>query len=292
MASTRPRGFSAWSPQTKSRELIQAIEQVLDTYRDSLPLTARQIYYRLVATIDYEKTEQGYDRLGELLNRARRAGLIDMNAIRDDGAVVVGNDRFDDADDFIRSCRSWADGFELDLMQDQPIHLELLCEAAGMVPQLNRVARPYGVTVRSSGGFDSTTVKHNLGRFYGRIGKPAVVLHVGDHDPSGEHIHLNLAEDVGAFAAHYGGTVAVHRISVTPEQQALYALPTAAPKKSDKRSFSSDFTVQAEALPPDVLAEIVRTEIERHLDLETLSESRERQAEIRQELLNKLDGLS
>jgi hypothetical protein len=292
VSTTRVRGFAAWSPQTKSLPLIQAIEEVLDTYRDSLPLTLRQIYYRLVATIDYEKTEKGYERLGELLNRARRSGLIPMDAIRDDGAVAVGNNRFSGADGFIRSCQSWAAGFELDLLQDQPVHLELLCEAAGMVPQLNRVARPYGVTVRSSGGFDSTTAKHNLGRFYGGMGKPVIALHVGDHDPSGEHIHLSLAEDVGSFAAHYGNEVAVHRIAVTPEHQALHDLPTAPPKKTDKRSFSSTFTVQAEALPPDVLARIVRSEIESRLDIDTLEKSISRQEAIRIELLDKLDRLN
>ena len=94
-----------------------------------------------------------------------------------------------------------------------------------MVPQLNRVARRYGIPVRSSGGFDSTTVKHRLGELYGSKGKPVLVLHVGDHDPSGVHIHQNLSEDVGAFAAHYGGEVSVDRLAVTPEQQAEHNLP-------------------------------------------------------------------
>ena len=40
-------------------------------------------------------------------------------------------------------------------------------------------------------------------------------------------------------------------------QIAKLALPTAPPKKSDRRAFEGE-TVQAEALPPDVLTEIVR----------------------------------
>ncbi len=214
-----------------------------------------------------------------------------MDAIRDDGAKVSGAERFASGEDFIATCLNWAEAFELDLLQDQPLHVELICEAAGMVPQLDRVARPYGIAVRSSGGFDSTTIKHQLGRFYGELRKPVLVLHVGDLDPSGEHIHKNLGEDVGAFAAHYGGAMRLRRIAVTADQQAAHNLPTAPPKPTDRRSFSAGFTVQAEALPPDALAEIVRGAIERELDLDLLNSARERQAEISEALVQRLGRL-
>lgn len=291
MASNRPRGFAAWKPQAESALLLDQVQQVLATYRNLLPLTGRQIFYRLVATTSYDKTELAYKRLLNLLNRARRAGIVEMAAIRDDGAIVAGDDRFTDSDDFIAACQQWAAGFRLDLMQFQPRHVELLCEAGGMVPQLERVAQPYGVTVRSSGGFDSTTVKHQLGRLYGTQGKPVTVLHVGDLDPSGEHICLNLAEDVGAFTTHYGGELSVQRIAVNAAQQAEYNLPTAPPKASDKRSFSADFTVQAEALPPDVLASIVRSAIEQQLDLVALESALQRQDELRAELQQRVATL-
>lgn len=134
-------------------------------------------------------------------------------------------------------------------------------------------------------------MKHNLGRLYGGMGKPVVVLHVGDHDPSGEHIHTSLEEDLMAFADHYGGTARVVRVAVTPEQQALYQLPTAPPKKTDRRSFASSFTVQAEALPPDLLGQIVEEAIRDHLDLEILAASQERQDAIRLDLAARLYGV-
>jgi len=39
----------------------------------------------MVGAYGYEKTEQAYERLGETLNKARRARVIGMDAIRDDG---------------------------------------------------------------------------------------------------------------------------------------------------------------------------------------------------------------
>ena len=292
MASKRVRGFAPWKPQARTLPLVAAIERVLSTYRDSLPLTGRQVFYRLVATENYSKTEASYKSLLEVINRARRAHIIPMDAIRDDGAVTVGDGRFTDGADFLQTCLQWADRFALDLLQDQPLHVELACEAAGMVPQLARLAAPYGITVRSGGGFDSTTVKHNLGRLYSSMKKPVVLLHVGDLDPSGEHIHLSLAEDLAAFSAHYSGPeIRVRRVAVTPNQRLLYDLPTAPPKKDDKREFEHDFTVQAEALPPDVLAQIVGDEIRWHLDPDILATSQARQAEIRAVLVERLRGV-
>jgi len=285
MATNRPRGFAAWKPQAKTRQLLDQVQTVLDEYQDSLPLTVRQIFYRLVATAGFDKTDQAYERLLNLVNRARRAGLVPMDHIRDDGSISAGISRFDSPAQFLASCHDWASTFELDLLQYQPQHVEVLCEAGGMVPQLERVARPYGVAVRSSGGFDSTTVKHQLGKAYGALRKPVTVLHVGDLDPSGVHICSNLAEDVGAFASRYGcESLQVLRLAVTAEQQAAFDLPTSKPKEKDKREYPYDFTVQAEALPPDQLAAIVRNAIEQQLDLAAHELALAQQAEHRQQL--------
>jgi hypothetical protein len=86
---TRPRAFAPWSPRQDTLELIARVNAVLGEYADHLPLTLRQIFYRLVGAYGYEKTERAYKRLGEHLVRARRARLIPMESIRDDGGVTV-----------------------------------------------------------------------------------------------------------------------------------------------------------------------------------------------------------
>ena len=60
---TRVRGFAPWSPQAATLELLEQVRAVLDEYEDYLPLTIRQIFYRLVGAHNYDKTEQAYDRL-------------------------------------------------------------------------------------------------------------------------------------------------------------------------------------------------------------------------------------
>ena len=136
----------------------------------------------------------------------------------------------------------------LDRTAGQRTRLIVMCEA-GMVPQLASVAGPYGVTVISSGGFELVTEKHRLAIDMTDDGRPTEVLHIGDHDPSGAHLFLALAEDVKAFADELGGIVNFSRLAVTPGQIERLGLVTAPPKVSDRRAFTGE-TCQAEGSRP------------------------------------------
>jgi hypothetical protein len=196
---TRVRGFAPWNPQAATLRLLEQVRAVLGEYEDYLPLTIRQIFYRLVGVHEYDKTEQAYDRLCEHLNRARRARRISMDVIRDDGGVITAPDDWKSAEQFWRVVRGMAEHFTLDHSAGQKTRLVVICEAAGMVPQLARVANPFGVTVMSGGGFDSLTDKHKFAAALAEHGRPTVVLHIGDHDPSGVSMFLSFLEDVKAF---------------------------------------------------------------------------------------------
>ena len=56
---TRPRGFAPWRPRRDTLGLLDTIRGVLAEYDDQLPLTARQVFYRLVGAHGYDKTEGG-----------------------------------------------------------------------------------------------------------------------------------------------------------------------------------------------------------------------------------------
>ena len=142
---TRPRGFADWKPQAHTLALLDQVQGVLDEYADYLPLTVRQIFYRLVGAHNYAKTDKAYERLSETLNRARRAEIVPMDAIRDGGGAREEPDFWQDAEQFLESYRQAAESLRLDRQDGQPTRLLLLCEAAGMVPQLARAVRDYGV---------------------------------------------------------------------------------------------------------------------------------------------------
>ena len=114
MHRSRPRGLAPWSPTRSSRQLVEGINLVLEEYAAELPLTLRQIFYRLVAIAGYGKTEQAYERLGETVNRARRAGLIPFEAIRDDGIAELVPFAFASAEAFLEGVRRDAEAYRTD----------------------------------------------------------------------------------------------------------------------------------------------------------------------------------
>src|SRR6516225_1121947 len=203
---TRVRGFAPWSPEKATLALLDQVQAVLGEYADYLPLTIRQIFYRLVGAHDFEKSERAYQRLVEHLNRARRARIIPMAVIRDDGGTISEPNHWESAEQFMATIRAMAKSFTLDHSAGQATRLVVICEAGGMVPQLARVAHPFGVTVMSGGGFESTTDRHKFAVALSAHDRPTEVLHIGDHDPSGVSMFLAFLEDVEAFARELGGS--------------------------------------------------------------------------------------
>ncbi|EXU86566.1 hypothetical protein [Streptomyces noursei] len=268
--------------------LVEQIKAVLDEYREYLPLTARQVYYRLVGAYNYPKKKVAYDRLLETLGRARRARLIPMEHIRDDRAEARGvPSGYEDPAEFFASVRAAASDYARPLDQSQPTVVEVWCEAAGALPMLARVTKPFGVAVYSSGGFESLGAKYLAAERIAGRGRPTLVLSIGDLDPSGLSMVDAAAEDVAAFVDDLGAQPpTISRLAVTSEQVTTFDLPTAPQKDTDHRGEHMSETVQAEALSPEQLVRIVREAVAAAVDLPTLQEVRRRSAEERQAVVD------
>jgi hypothetical protein len=158
---------------------------------------------------------------------------------------------------------------------------------------LARVANPFGVPVLTSGGFDSLTAKHDLARELAdemETGVGAEILHLGDLDPSGEHLFTSLAEDVAAMCQTLCGVEpAFTRLAVTREQADRLDLPTAPPKPTDRRRFTGG-TVQCEALDPATLAGILRDAITTRRDYDAAADLMTLEADFRDALVAQLGG--
>lgn len=310
--NARPRGLAPWRPQAKTRLLLDAVNGVLTEYAEHLPLTGRQIFYRLVGTTGYPKTENGYEALLDKLSRARRSGLVPFGAIRDDGVTARLPYEFDGMPDFWSTIGNTARRYRRERLEGQPHAIEVWVEAAGMVPQAVRVAEPFGIPVYSSGGFDSLTAKYDAAKRVVSQDRRTVVLHIGDHDPSGCSVFDAAREDVSQLALdldqdgeraetrelmRHMFNMATHslvefrRVAVTAEQAERYDLPTSPPKPKDKRGDWTEPTVQAEALPPDVLAEELRLAVESLVDRQILDDLLETEAAERRHLRDTVDNL-
>jgi hypothetical protein len=281
MSGRRAKGYMEWKPSLEVAHVVSLAREVLAEYASYGPMTVRQIFYRLVGQHDYEKTERAYKRLAEYLVKARRSQMIDFSRIRDDGTVSHGArghfNREEFWQDLRREIESGVGWYRLDRQMGQPHHIELWCEAGGMAPMLAGMVRHLNIPVYSTGGFSSVTVTHEVAqRVLGRD-RPTVFLHIGDYDPSGESIFESMSQDIGAFVvgakggswnARTGEVLELRdgsaclfrprRVALTEAQVEQYDLPTAPPKMSDSRSANwIGETTQAEAMPPDLLEEVV-----------------------------------
>jgi hypothetical protein len=271
------RGFVDWRPQQRTRDQIDQILVILARYEDVLPLTLRQLFYILVAQQIIAKTNNAYRALGYTVRKARRARLIPFEAIADDGSQLPrGLIRWGSEADPAWLIADDVRTFDLDRQTGQLRRLLLWCEAAGMVRQLRRVADPFGIHVVSGGGFDSVTDKHDLGKLIAAAGEAFEILHIGDLDKAGEDIFRVFSEDAGAFCDALGADAIFTRLALTESQVELYALPVAPPEMTGGR-----LVVQAEALPPDILADLVETAIRGRLDMDLVAAAAGQSAAIR-----------
>jgi hypothetical protein len=197
---TRKRGLETTRPQYKTLRLLDQVKAILAEYSAYLPMTIRQIYYRLIGRYGYPKTLASSARLIGHLSNARRNGHIPWWAIRDDGLTDLSSAWHLGALHMVEDFVDVAKGFRLDRQEGQETRLIFWVEAAGMAPMVAKYADPYGIRVLSSGGFDSLTVKHDLTLQLLDYEEPIEVLHIGDHDPSGVHLYSSLFDDVTKLA--------------------------------------------------------------------------------------------
>jgi hypothetical protein len=287
----RPKGYDLdYSPHGKTRAILDQVGEIIEEYEDHLPLSVRQIFYRLVGHYQYPKTELAYAGLAEKLVRARRAKLIPFDAIRDDGIVTIKDTYYGSIEDFHDETGRRARNYRRDRQEGQPQYIEVWCEAAGMLGQLNRVARKTSIPVYSCGGFGSLTGNYEIARRALARDVPTVILHVGDYDPSGESIFESMTADAAAFVEvdrviHTCALIPV-RVALTADQVEEYDLPTAPAKKSDTRSKNwTGGTCQLEALAPDDLAEIVEDAIAEWLDFDVYKKALQQEESDRASLL-------
>jgi len=170
------------------------------------------------------------------------------------------------------------------------------------VPMIARAVSRYRVPVASSSGFDSLTVKHDLFldavRRYEEFAQRTILLHLGDHDPSGVSVYESMAEDLNAFCRdrNLDDLIEVRRVALKPAQIRSLNITTKPDEIKPTDSRSEAFierglepAAQLEAIPPDRLSTVVRQAVESTLDLDVLAASQVRERVEHGEVQRKLD---
>ena len=282
-------GFASYKPNKATRRILDHVQEVLDTYSENLPLTLRQVYYRLVATHDtYPKSDKFYQKLSNILARSRRAGLIPWNVIRDDGVTEqYCGDGYSDLEAFREAILHNAENYCHSKWDGQSKQIIVLCEAAGMLPQIVEAVGNYPVIVRSCGGMDSVTAKHGLAQLCAQT--HTVILHCGDFDPSGVSIYHGIYHDVRQMVADICNRELAetprfdfNRVTILAEHVKQFGLLTGTIKSGDACKYwypglngNRTATCEAEALPPDILQRLVREAVEAEVDMDAFVKAQE-----------------
>ena len=102
---------------------------------------------------------------------------------------------WENAEEWLDATRAAAAEVRMDRQAGQETRLAVLSEAAGMVPQISgAVGSGPSRSIRQA----DSTHDHapRIRETVAVADRPTEVLHLGDHDPSGAHMFLALAEDV------------------------------------------------------------------------------------------------
>lgn len=176
-----PREFGISAQAT-----IDQANVIIDEYLgQGFQLTLRQLYYQFVSRGLMANKVREYNRLGEVISDARLAGLIDWNAIVDRTRYVQANQHWTKPSDIIRSASST---YAISKWHNQPHYVEVWVEKDALAGVLESVCSELDVPLFACKGYTSQSQAWAAGQRLLRKqgeGKTVHIVHLGDHDPSG-----------------------------------------------------------------------------------------------------------
>lgn len=257
----QPRSFSASSEAV----IAQANVILLEYAAQGFDLTLRQLYYQFVARDLLPNNDRSYKRLGSIVNDGRLAGDIDWHHIIDRTRFVREETYWDSPAAIISAA---ARGFQLDKWEQQPVYVEVWVEKDALVGVVEQACRPLETSYLSCRGYVSQSEMWRTAQRLGeRIdnGQSIVVLHLGDHDPSGIDMSRDIEARIREFMWGDGRDpidFELRRIALNWDQIEQYGPPPNPAKITDSRArayiarFGGD-SWELDALEPSVLVALI-----------------------------------
>lgn len=249
-------------------EIIARAEQLATDYAgQGYDLTLRQLYYQFVARGWLPNSQQSYKRLGGIVNDARLAGLIDWDHITDRTRNLASLPTWSSPQSILDAV---AAQYRTNHWRHQPYYVEVWVEKEALAGVVSRPANRWQVPYFSCRGYVSQSEMWAAAmrlKAHERRGKQTVIIHLGDHDPSG----IDMTRDIRDRLALFGSRVQVVRIALTMEQVEQYQPPPNPAKLTDSRveGYMEEFgdeSWELDALDPPVLDALIDGEITSRLD--------------------------
>lgn len=249
------------TPAPETRAFYDVLKGILAQYAGRI--TVRQTFYQTVARNLLPNTHASYKKVGSALDWLRKSGEVDFSAIEDRGRSITRWQVFADPDEARAQMR---DQYDEDRWDTQERRIAVLVEKAALAGIIEPVCMRWQVPFVAVRGYSSTSLAAEVADdLYG-----FEVLYFGDHDPSGHDMARDWSDRLGWLG--FQADVDVTHCALLPAQVAQYALPPQPVKPKDSRSrgyqaLHGDDVYELDALPPNVLEQIVETNITARLDM-------------------------
>lgn len=283
-----------WKPATQSVALVDAANGILAEYAEQgFDLTLRQLYYQFVARDLIPNTPKSYNNLGTVIQKARNAGLIDWDRIKDRGRKTSEHPHWSSGEDFLRKT---ADYFGLDLWEGQPRRCQVWVEKEALADVVERAAGRWDCSYFPNKGYVSaSSIWASAQKMLNSDCNDWVVLHLGDHDPSGIDMTRDIRDRLDLYSTPYEDEhtrpeIEIRRIALNMDQIDQYGPPPNPAKVTDSRfaTYSAKYgneSWELDALEPSVIVDLIESEIQDVLmDPDTYNDRHDEQERIREQL--------
>lgn len=263
-----------------SLEIIDQANEIIAEYRsEGLSLTLRQLYYQFVSRDLLANKQSEYKRLGVIISDGRLAGKIDWLAIEDRTRDLKRNYYNTDPGQAIQDA---LDQFLLDKWDNQPYHPEVWIEKEALTGVIAGICSELDVPYFACKGYNSQSEMWRAAMRMKRAkadGKIPIIIHLGDHDPSG----MDMTRDIDDRYELFTGNVQVERIALTYEQIKQYNPPPNPTKSTDTRAKNYDYEAswELDALEPRVIRDLIRDTVNSFIDQDLWDETLEKEKEYR-----------
>lgn len=267
--------------RSDSLRIIDQANEIIAAYRaQGFTLTLRQLYYQFVARALIPNKQSEYKRLGSIVDDGRKAGLIDWSAIEDRTRNLESPSTWHSPQEILDAV---ANQYKENPWLVQSWWPEVWIEKDALTGVIEPVCTEMRVPYISCRGYMSSSEVYAAGkRLQARRkgGKRPVILHLGDHDPSGLQMTDDVSERLAMFARM---GITVNRLALNMDQVEQYNPPPNPAKETDSRfegyrAEHGDESWELDALEPTVIDRLIRDALDEMIEPGPWSDSMEQEA--------------
>jgi hypothetical protein len=245
-----------------TRVIISQADEIIQNYQaQGFRLTLRQLYYQFVSRALIPNTEKSYKRLGNIVSDARRNGDLDWDAIEDRTRHLRKLSHWDKPQSILKSAKQ---SYHLDLWQNQDTRVEVWVEKDALVGVIESICNDNDVPYFACRGYVSDSEMWSAAQRHIAYNQNIVVLHLGDHDPSGIDMTRDIQSRLELF--NEGIDLEVRRIALTMKQIEELRPPPNPAKITDSRfkDYAKKYgneSWELDALEPSYISDLIENAI-------------------------------